>query len=192
VSDQTVVEDFRCGTSFQGGLSNSGDRYFLGDQYWAWFRYYGPQHQQQCVLRIREGESGFDSSFQVELDGATDGHPLSFGAVLGDRFFLAVIDEQQSNWDLNDPRSFWGNVYTMTYTGSVNDWSIGSRAEGLDVAPGQAGIPSYQVDDIDYVEQSAWPSEGSIALRPVLDDFNTLGDGLEFEGTLFENFARIR
>ncbi|MEN0062352.1 MAG: hypothetical protein AAGA48_09375 [Myxococcota bacterium] len=191
LSAYTVDEDTRCGGAWQTGLADDGTMYFGGDQYWSWYRYYGPKQSESCVLRVNPGESEFDTSFEDDLSAYTDGEPLHTMTLLGDTFYATTVVEDQTVFDEKDPDTWWSGRYLHMWTGDINDLSTAAYQPDFEFEPGQILYPEYSVDGVDYVTQDAWPSAGSVAIRPILED-GSFGDGIKASGTLFNQLLRVR
>jgi hypothetical protein len=101
-------EDERCGEAYNSLAAPNGDIYFFPPAWSATQHYFVEEHQPTCILRVRPGETEFDSSYQLDLSNLGSGSAAA-GAIPDGKtgFFFLSTDEEL--WDERDDDlyAFW-------------------------------------------------------------------------------------
>lgn len=104
-----VALDKRCGGSWTLFEDEEGDLYVTGATYFGYGQFYGKQADSQpndCLLRIRAGETEFDPDYYVDLDELVGTPAVYHTWHTRDRSLVAAV------WDPNDeppadPDEYW-------------------------------------------------------------------------------------
>lgn len=150
----SMVVDERCPYSSLGGVidPSSGDYIFVGDALQGFANHYSiPSSGAGCLLRIRDGEAGFDPDFMVE---AASMNPEGFddlaGFIIADDQFLALFRDEITApiAELTNPGSYFGGEGSAfaPYVGSTSDF-VGTRVPNTD-GQNWFGFPSVVDEDL--------------------------------------------
>jgi len=130
-----VAQDERCGEAYANVIAPNGDAYFFPPDWSAMPHFFADMHRPTCVLRIKDGETKFDSSFDLNLSVLGSGSAAA-GAVPDGKtgFFFTTVDEEL--WDGGANKS--GAVWRFWHYDFVSE-----KSRPIESMPAWAGQPYY-------------------------------------------------
>jgi hypothetical protein len=126
-----ALRDERCGSAWYGSLLPNGDFVVPGTSWGGSARFYiQPPPPQNCLLRIRSGESTFDPDFLLSLDEVTaplvDGATFTYAAEVGGAVVWAREPGEFADADTYYTDTVWRPRFV-----DVESWSSRTMDEGL-------------------------------------------------------------
>ncbi|MEY2934816.1 MAG: hypothetical protein RL033_5565, partial [Pseudomonadota bacterium] len=187
VERDTVVasaEDERCGEGYMTVADASGNRYFFPSSFSSPQHFFVDQRGPSCVLRVLNGEHGFDPNYRLDLSALGSGSAAVGGVPDGaGGFFFAAADEALWNEPENNGGEFW-RMWHYDFASEVS--------RSVDALPVWAGDPYYVViGDQVYIPQ--WRQTDDLQ-RTTLYSVDGAGDPssvFSFEAS-WAGFGRLR
>jgi hypothetical protein len=156
----TTAEDARCGESYMSWPAANGDRYLFPSHFSSSQHFFADQRGPTCVLRVLEGESSFDPSFQLNLSALGSGGAAIGGVPDGEEgFFFATADEALWNERANNGGAYWKLAH-YDFASEV--------ARPVESMPTWSGSP-YYVDVGGKFYLPYWRQANGVSLTTVYD-----------------------
>jgi hypothetical protein len=104
-----VVRDSRCGAGWELFVDDTGDLYVTGTGYFGLAHFFGDDpssYPNDCVLRIRSGQSAFDADYYLDLNETTGSPAVYHTWQVSDRTLLGAVWDPQDEAPQTDD-AYW-------------------------------------------------------------------------------------